>query len=79
MNSLSELSGIWNSVVIAFVSIFLGLLALRYGPIFNPFFVAIIVAILWVYIGRVNRLEKKLSQVEARLLGSSSGDSAKPS
>jgi hypothetical protein len=76
---LSELSGIWNSVVIAVVSIFLGLLALRYDPIFNPLFVAIIVAILWTYIGRVNRLEKKLSQVEARLLGSSSGDSAKPS
>jgi hypothetical protein len=76
---LSELSGIWNSVVIAVVSIFLGLLALRYDPIFNSLFVAIIVAILWTYIGRVNRLEKKLSQVEARLLGSSSGDSAKPS
>jgi hypothetical protein len=76
---LSELSGIWNSVVIAVVSIFLGLLALRYWPIFDPFFVAIIVAMLWVYISRVNRLEKKLSQIEARLLGGSLGDSAKPS
>jgi hypothetical protein len=76
---LSELSGIWNSVVIAVVSIFLGLLALRYWPIFDPFFVAIIVAMLWVYISRVNRLEKKLSQIEARLLVGSSGGSAKPS
>jgi hypothetical protein len=76
---LSELSGIWNSVVIAVVSIFLGLLALRYWPIFDPFFVAIIVAMLWVYISRVNRLEKKLSQIEARLLVGSSGDSAKAS
>jgi hypothetical protein len=76
---LSELSGIWNSVVIAVVSIFLGLLALRYWPIFDPFFVAIIVAMLWVHIARVNRLEKKLSQIEARLLGGSLGDSAKPS
>jgi hypothetical protein len=76
---LSELSGIWNSVVIAIVSIFLGLLALRYDPIFNPLFVAIIVAILWTYTGRVNRLEKKLSQVEARLTGSPSSDSAKAS
>jgi hypothetical protein len=74
---LSELTGIWNSVVIAVVSIFLGLLALRYWPIFNPFFVAIIVAMLWVYTARVNRLEKKLSQIESRLLGGSSGDSAK--
>jgi hypothetical protein len=74
---LSELTGIWNSVVIAVVSIFLGLLALRYWPIFNPFFVAIIVAMLWVYTARVKRLEKKLSQIESRLLGGSSGDSAK--
>jgi hypothetical protein len=76
---LSELTGIWNSVVIAVVSIFLGLLALRYWPIFDPFFVAIIVAMLWVYTARVNRLEKKLSQIESRLLGGSSGDSAKAS
>jgi hypothetical protein len=76
---LSELSGIWNSVVIAVVSIFLGLLALRYWPIFDPFFVAIIVALVWVYIARVNRLEKKLSQIEARLSGSPSGDNAKAS
>jgi hypothetical protein len=76
---LSELTGIWNSVVIAVVSIFLGLLALRYWPIFDPFFVAIIVAMLWVHIARVNRLEKKLSQIEARLLGGSSGNSAKAS
>jgi hypothetical protein len=34
---------------------------------------------LWVYISRVNRLEKKLSQIEARLLVGSSGDSAKAS
>ncbi len=76
---MSELSGIWNSVVIAVVSIFLGLLALRYSPIFNPIFVAIIVAILWIYTGRVNRLEKKLSKIEARLMGSPSSDSAKAS
>ena len=76
---MSELSGIWNSVVIAVVSIFLGLLALRYWPIFNPFFVAIIVAMLWVHIARVNRLEKKLSQIEARLTGSPSSDGAKAS
>jgi uncharacterized membrane protein HdeD (DUF308 family) len=69
---LSELSGIWNSVVIAVVSIFLGLLALRYSPIFNPIFVAIIVAILWIYTGRVDRLEKKLAQLEAKLSGSPS-------
>jgi hypothetical protein len=64
---------IWNSVVLVIGSIFLGVLAFSIGPIFNLIFVPIIVAMGWDYTGRVHTLEKKLSQIEARLSGSPSG------
>jgi len=66
---------IWNSVALGIVSIFLGVLAFLFGPIFLLFFVPIIVAIGWDYTARVDRLEKKLAQIEAKLSGAVSGAS----
>jgi hypothetical protein len=66
---------IWNSVALGIVSIFLGALAFVFGPIFLLFFVPIVVAIGWDYTARVDRLEKKLAQIEAKLSGAASGAS----
>jgi hypothetical protein len=50
------------------VSIFLGVVALAFTQsIFNLFFVPIIVGVLWNSTNRIGRLEKRLSQVQARL------------
>ena len=57
----------WDAIAIGVVSVFLGLVALAFTQsIFNLFFVPIIVAVLWSYTNKVNRLEVRLSQLEER-------------
>jgi len=58
----------WDGIAIGVVSVFLGLVALVFTQsIFNLFFVPIVVAVLWNYTSKVNRLEVKLSQLEEKL------------
>ncbi len=61
--------GNWlSAVAIAFVSIFLGLVAMVFsGSIFNFFFVIIIVLVLWDSNTKINELQKKVSEIEGKL------------
>ena len=62
---MSKSSSNWDAIAIGIVSIFLGLVAFAFTQsIFNLFFVPIIIAVLWSYTNKVNRLEAKLSQLQ---------------
>ena len=68
----SNLEYLWIGVV----SVFLGVVAFVFNQsIFDLFFVAVVVFVLWDYTGKVKRLEEKLSAVEARLSVNSSSSS----
>ena len=57
----------WESLAIGFVSIVIGLIGMAMtSSVFNLFFVAIVVYLLWSYTRRIGELEKKVSQLEAR-------------
>jgi hypothetical protein len=65
---MSKSNSNWDAVAIGIVSIFLGIVAFALAQsIFNLFFVPIIIAVLWSYTNKVNRLEAKLSELEELL------------
>ncbi len=67
----------WDSVAIAIISFFLGLVAFAFTQsIFNLLFVPAIIAVIWSYTDKVKRLEEKLSQIEAKLTSNASGNHA---
>jgi hypothetical protein len=58
----------WEAVAIGILSILLGLVAFVFSQsIFNLFFVSIVVAVLWNYTDKTNKLERRISEIEARL------------
>jgi Ca2+-dependent lipid-binding protein len=60
--------GIWETVVIGIFSIVMGFVAFAFTEsIFNIFFVAIIIIILWDYSTRLNDMQKRLSEMESKL------------
>ncbi len=62
---MSKSSSNWDAVAIGIISVFLGLVAFAFTQsIFNLFFVPVIIAVLWSYTDKVNRLEARLSQLE---------------
>ncbi len=77
---MSKSNSSWNDLIIGIVSVFIGFVAFAFTQsIFNLFFVAIVVGVLLDYVDKVGRLEKKMSQLEARLSGSPASDKAKAS
>ena len=65
---MSKANGFWDSAAIWPVSIVLGFVALAFTQsIFNLFFVPIVVAVLWNCTDKIRRLEKRLSEIEAKL------------
>ncbi len=65
---MSSTTSNWDAVAIGIVSIFLGVVAFAFTQsIFELFFVPVIIAVLWSYTSKVNRLEAKMSQIEELL------------
>ena len=57
----------WETLGIGFVSVVVGLIAMAFtGSIFNLFFVAIVIAVLWDYTNKVNDLQARLSRLESK-------------
>lgn len=55
----------WDAVAIGIASVFLGAVAFAFTQsIFELFFVPIVIAVLWSYTSKVNRLEARLAQLE---------------
>ena len=60
--------GNWEAVLIGVFSALLGMVAFAFsGSIFNFFFVAIIIAVLYDYSNKLNDVQQRLSNVESRV------------
>jgi uncharacterized protein YpmB len=58
----------WEAILIGVFSVVLGFVAFAFsGSIFNLFFVAIIVSILWDYSNKLNDVEERLSEMESKV------------
>lgn len=58
--------GNWEAILIGVFSVLLGLVAFALsGSIFNFFFVAIIIAILYDYSNKLNDVQDRLSKLES--------------
>lgn len=65
--SMAKSSGNWDAIVIGIASILIGLFAMAFTQsIFNLFFVAIVVAVLWNYTDKTNKLESRILWLEAK-------------
>ena len=57
----------WEAILIGVFSVLLGMVAFAFsGSIFNFFFVAIIIAVLYDYSNKLNDARERLSRVESR-------------
>ncbi|MCL5067963.1 MAG: hypothetical protein M1368_06390 [Thaumarchaeota archaeon] len=66
----------WETLGIGFVSVVVGLIAMAFtGSIFNLFFVAIVIAVLWDYTNKVNDLQVRLSRLESKEPNETTGTS----
>jgi hypothetical protein len=73
---MSKPKGALDAIAIWVVSIFAGVVGFALTQsIFILFFAPIIVGVLWDSTNKVNRLEKRLSEVEARLSSERKGAS----
>jgi len=58
----------WEAILIGVFSVLLGMVAFAFsGSIFNFFFVAIIIAVLYDYSNKLNDVQQRLSNVESRV------------
>ena len=58
----------WEAILIGAFSVVLGIVAFALsGSIFNFFFVAIVIAVLYDYINKLNDVRERLSTIESRL------------
>ncbi len=58
----------WDALAIGIISVFLGLISVAFtGSVFNLFFVAMVVGVLWSDSNKLDDIYQRLSEVEARL------------
>lgn len=57
----------WDSIAIGVIAVFVGFVALAFTQsVFNLFFVAIVVAVLWNDSTKLSDLQKRLSALEGK-------------
>jgi hypothetical protein len=58
----------WKAILIGVFSVVLGIVAFALsGSIFNFFFVAIVIAVLYDYSNKLNDVQERLAKVESKL------------
>jgi hypothetical protein len=62
---MSKSKGVWNGLTMGIACVLLGLIALGLTPVFNLFFVPIIVFIVWRNLNRVKLLEDRVAKMES--------------
>jgi len=62
---MSKSKGVWNGLTMGIAGVLLGLIALGLTPVFNLFFVPIIVFIVWRNLNNVKLLEERVAKMEA--------------
>lgn len=62
---MSKSKGVWNGLTMGIACVLLGFIALGLTPVFNLFFVPIIVFIVWRNLNSVKLLEERVAKMEA--------------
>ena len=58
----------WDSIAIGFIAVFVGLVAFAFTQsIFNLFFVAIVIGVLWSDSNNLNELRERVDTLEEKL------------
>lgn len=69
----------WEAVIIGIFSLVMGFVAFAFTQsIFNIFFVAIIIIVLWDYSTKLNGMQKRLSEMESKLSKETAKTSGSP-